>query len=250
MIDTGLYIKPSRKYECVLEEATVKAFKDIKNNYLCKIPDNWGFTLDSKKISFKDIRKKMAENGYSTSTIMKFYGEDSSIETDSFIIKLIVKNNSSIIEKPIFIGEDKKQGTNDERIKEGKKKQAIGNAVDRTAKNFIIVSDYCYLCDEDFFPYVIFAHGCDFGEDITKTTKSKLSPYVGELNVLNPFFDKQFIGTHKGGSCFYQENEFTFEQIYKICYDTCVTGIDFYLKKFKENNHNEKKTCECETVCV
>lgn len=252
MIDKKLNIASSRKYELILEEATKKVFNDLRNEYLCKIPSNWDFTLDSKKISFKDIRKKMADKGYPISTITKFYGEESSVETDSFIIKVIIKEGDTFIEKPIFIGEDKKQGTNNERIQEGKETQAIGNAIDRAAKNFIIVSDYCYLCDEDFFPYTIFAHGCDFGENITKTVKSKLSPYIGELNILNPFFDKSFKNSRKGGSCFYQENDFNFDQIYNICYETCVIGINFFLKKFvtENNRKHQKNVCECKIVYV
>ena len=38
---------------------------------------------------------------------------------------------------PILITEMKNQGTNDLRLKEGKKKQAKGNAIERLGKNVI-----------------------------------------------------------------------------------------------------------------
>ena len=141
---------------------------------------------------------------------------------------------SGFIKYPLFIGEMKKQGTNDRRIKEGLKKQSIGNAgADRVSKNFKIAGAYCYLCDKDFFPYNVFLHGCDFSEEtITKTTKSKLEPLFGKLNTLNPFFDKDIYWERSGGSCFYQHEEFTYEQLYNICFKCCEVGINHYLERF------------------
>ena len=110
---------------------------------------------------------------------------------------------------------------------EGKKKQAIGNAgPDRVAKNFEIAADYCFLCDKTFFPYNVFLHGCDFREsEITNTTKAKLHPFFGELNILNPYFDKDIFWARKGGSCFFQGNDYTYEQLYNICFNVWVILI-------------------------
>jgi len=250
MLKEGEKIDSATSYEEVFKKATNDVFREIKNDFYDKIPSTWDFIIKSKVISFEEIRSKMLECGYSVETINKYYGEDCRIETDSFIIELTINNGNKVINKPLFIAEGKKQGTNDKRVAEGKEKQSQGNAIERTAKNYIIVSDYCYCCDKDFFPYVIFVFGCDFGEDITKTIKSKLCPYVGKLNVLNPFFDKDIPGTHKGGSCFYQKEMFTYNQFYEICYKTCEIGINFYLKKYGyENNHDalEMKLCEAVT---
>ena len=61
---------------------------------------------------------------------------------------------------PVFIGEDKVQGTNDSRRAEGKGRQATGNAIERAAKN---IRGSEMLCPHmTTFPYVIFASGCDF----------------------------------------------------------------------------------------
>jgi hypothetical protein len=61
---------------------------------------------------------------------------------------------------PILITEDKVQGTNDLLFAQGKKKQALGNAIERGAKN--IRGAEMIFAPQDIFPYVIFASGCDF----------------------------------------------------------------------------------------
>ena len=226
-------IPSSKTDDELLTLAAAKAFADIKDKYLCSIPDTWNIEYGTKKITFKDIMQLMIDNGISVSKSKSYYGENSSIETDAHIISLTIKTQGKTIYKPIFMGEMKKQGTNDKRILEGKKRQAIGNAgPDRVAKNFEIAADYCYLCDKDFFPYNVFLHGCDFKEnEITTTTKAKLQPFFGELNKFNPYFDKDIYWARKGGSCFLQGADYTFEQLYEICFKCCETGIKYYLEK-------------------
>jgi len=66
---------------------------------------------------------------------------------------------------PVFIGEDKVQGTNDLRLAEGKKKQSLGNAIERAAKNIRGCEMLC--AHMNAFPYVVFASGCDFHKSET-----------------------------------------------------------------------------------
>lgn len=229
-------IPSSKTDDELLTDAVKKACKDIREKYLCRIPDTWNIECSAKKIPFKDIKEEMVNEGIAASKADSYYGGNSSIETDAPIIYLVMSFGSRKIRKPIFMGEMKKQGTNDRRIMEGKKKQAIGNAgPDRVAKNFEIASDYCYLCDKEFFPYNVFLHGCDFKEEeITGTTKSKLLPFFGTLNILNPYFDKDIFWARKGGSCFYQGKDYTYEQLYNICYECCEMGVAHYISKYKE----------------
>lgn len=84
-----------------------------------------------------------------------------------FVEKSSVKPDGGVIEvrdvngrwRPILISEAKKQGTNVERIKEGKGKQAQGNAIERTHKNIAELKNY--MLGENYFPYVVFMHGSD-----------------------------------------------------------------------------------------
>ena len=227
-------IPSSKRDDDLLTLVTERVYNAISNKYILSVPDTWRFECGSKAITFKDIKQKMVENGVPIDKANDYYGEDSSIETDAHIIYLTMKLGDKIVRNPIFIGEMKKQGTNDKRVMEGKKKQAIGNAApDRVPKNYGISADYCVLCDEEFFPYNVFLHGCDFKEEeITKTIKAKLQPFFGKLNNLNPFFDKDIPNARKGGSCFYQGGDFTYEQLYKICFDCCELGVKHYLSKY------------------
>ena len=66
-------------------------------------------------------------------------------------------------ERLVLATEAKKQGTNDIRLIEGKKKQSSGNAVERAHKNITEIQNW--MCDEVYFPYVMFCMGCDFAEE-------------------------------------------------------------------------------------
>ena len=228
------HITNMKSDDALLENAVSKAVSRINNDYYGKIPDNWTIDLGSAKISFKNIREEMLKMGYSAAKANAYYGGPSSIITDGPIVYITIRKDGKKIMKPIFLGEMKKQGTNDKRLAEGKSRQAIGNAgTDRVAKNFMIASDYCYLHDRTFFPYNVFLHGCDFSTtDITTRTLAKLKPFFGKLNKLNPYFDKEVI--KKGGSCFYQDKDYTEEQLENYCYKCCELGIKHYMDKYKE----------------
>ena len=105
------------------------------------------------------------ENFYEISGIQpNICNKDFSMKPDGGILIAIINGHKY----PILIIEDKVQGTNDIRYKEGKIKQALGNAIERGGKNIrgaeMIFSKY------NFFPYVLFASGCDFhhSETISK----------------------------------------------------------------------------------
>ena len=83
---------------------------------------------------------------------------------------------------PVFIGEDKVQGTNDSRLAEGKPRQATGNAIERAAKN--IRGSEMICMSQNTFPYVIFASGCDFHN--TETIASRLE--MMNMGIPNHYF--------------------------------------------------------------
>lgn len=78
---------------------------------------------------------------------------------------------------PILISEMKRQGTNDERLKEGKEKQASGNAIERLGKNVIGIK---VLYEQDsILPFICFFWGCDCLDGTVQ----------GKLYTLNSFYD-------------------------------------------------------------
>jgi hypothetical protein len=61
---------------------------------------------------------------------------------------------------PLYIGEDKVQGTNDKLFAAGKSRQATGNAIERYFKN--VRAEEMLCAHVPYFPSVVFASGCDF----------------------------------------------------------------------------------------
>lgn len=76
---------------------------------------------------------------------------------------------------PVLIMEDKVQGTNDLRHAEGKPRQSCGNAVERAAKN--LRGAEMLARHIPFFPYAIFASGCDFHPTETIAKRLEMMNY-------------------------------------------------------------------------
>jgi type II restriction enzyme len=77
----------------------------------------------------------------------------------------------------ILVSEVKRQGTNDERLIEGKKKQAQGNAIERLGKNLTGIKAICKA--KGSIPFVCFGHGVDF---------TKGSTILDRVITINEFF--------------------------------------------------------------
>lgn len=217
--------------DALMKSATERLYDLVRSTFITKIPSNWSFELKDNKLLFSEIRDMLVERGFSEKLAETYYGGDNCIKCDAHIIGLTIKVGQKILFKPIFIGEIKKQGTNEQRIQEGKKKQAIGNAsCDRMSKNYSIFAEYCFLCNRDIFPYNLFLHGCDFSADeVTTTTISKIKPFFGEINKVKPFFDNKIWWARKGGSCFLQHDNYTEDEIVAKSFECCKIVIGYYL---------------------
>jgi len=149
---------------------------------------------------------------------------------------------------PILISEAKKQGTNnilraieemydwnysDERIadevgwkvervtkviKDAKFKQARGNAIERAFKNW--AEFQIYLENYDYFPYLIFASGCDFEKGSTIPDRMDSMTRGLPRNVDYTFHPRQL------GTIYMQDNLFTGQEIYDILLKTAVNVIE------------------------
>ena len=146
---------------------------------------------------------------------------------------------------PILIVEDKVQGTNDNLFKNGKKKQATGNAIERGAKN-MKAADMLYAGLE-YFSYVLFASGCDFhsSETIAKRIEMMnmgvpnhsidISPKTSRdiimaqiVNTIIPAINikkmcgqysiaSAFVKAHKWNEMEHSSSRWTAEEIVEIC---------------------------------
>ena len=127
---------------------------------------------------------------------------------------------------PILITEMKRQGTNEERIREGKNKQAVGNAIERLGKNLIGLK--CLYENEDILPFICFCWGCD----VTDGT------FLGKLYTLNSFYELNIVydspNTYKNKpfTCLLkEEGPFTLEEMVVSMLQVAVNSIQYYMKK-------------------
>lgn len=109
---------------------------------------------------------------------------------------------------PVLISEIKHQGTNDERKKEGKPKQATGNAIERYGKNLMVLQKM--FSNKEYLPAVVFCWGCDFSAEQT-TVLSKLYA-LNCFCEMNKYYLRQGIGV-KAHNVFYRKEKWTNEEI-------------------------------------
>ncbi|AGM25249.1 EcoRI family type II restriction endonuclease [Spiroplasma chrysopicola] len=129
----------------------------------------------------------------------------------------------------ILISELKRQGTNDQRLQEGKKKQAKGNAIERLGKNLIGIR--AMMMHEKITPFICFGWGCDFNHEDT---------YIdSKLFMMNEFYKINTIYVFKkdGGSdynyfapvsMFFREERWTIEEMYEYMKEIAETAFRYY----------------------
>ena len=113
---------------------------------------------------------------------------------------------------PILISEAKKQGTNDKLLEEGKKKQAKGNAIERAVKNHSEISLYCH--PYDYYPYVVFASGCDFEDS------SSINDRLDSMTDYEPRNQEYIFHEDKLATIWIREKQWTNQEIYDKLKDT------------------------------
>jgi len=192
---------------------------DMENNYR-----DYSLVFE-RSIKIVDMVNFIKKRGYRT----EFYPyDDREIVPDGGIIYLV--NNESEVKYPLVIAESKHQGTNNERLKEGKKKQATGNAIERLGKNLTAIKAYMHY--EDITPFVCFGHGCDFADN-EKTVLTK-------VYLLNEFYDLNKIYVNKrdndrqhGGfspvSMYFREKSWTTEEMFDIMKEIAEYSFRYWL---------------------
>lgn len=152
-----------------------------------------------------------------------------SMSPDGGILSIVDEDNEKHV---ILIVEVKNQGTNDARAKEGLKKQARGNAIERLGKN--VIGFRTAMLTEDIMPFVCFGYGCDF-EDISSIlerviTMAMFGP-LNEICVLNLGDAGQF----NRGSFFFHEPEWTRDEMVDVMYEVAKRSIHYYFAKHGED---------------
>lgn len=177
-----------------------------------------------KTLSYKEmidiIRSSCSRNEFDNA----FYddnpkiGKMRTIKPDGGVIKLVSDSpDGKSGDRIVLVSEIKRQGTNDQRKKEGLKPQSQGNAIERLGKNLTGIK--AMFMQYPITPFVCFGHGCDFDwEDDNAFVKAKLV-------MLNEFYPINQVYVNKkdrGGegknqfspvSMFFRNEEWTCEEM-------------------------------------
>jgi type II restriction enzyme len=215
----------------------------IAKNVLSKGDDKNVVVAMSRVIEYLENRLTLSEKGYGLEyvksvkladlvNIIKSYDkrfeyatlakEDSFIKPDGGI--LLLKSRADQDFKRIVLAvEMKRQGTNDARLKEGKVKQAQGNAIERLGKNLIGIR--ATLQYESITPFVCFGWGVDFAPN---------SSILDRIITMNEFFslNKTYVYKKEGYSpvsMYFREKKWELDELYEIMKEIAETSIRTYL---------------------
>ena len=160
-----------------------------------------------------------------------YYCIDRKIVPDGGILYLVNKKTNQKF--PLVIAEIKRQGTNNEREKEGKPKQATGNAIERLGKNLTGIK--AMMNHEKITPFICFGWGCDFAEDKkeTLTVRSKII-VMNEFYNLNQIYVFKRDGNANANyfspvSMFFREEKWSIQEMFEKMKEIAETSIRYYL---------------------
>lgn len=193
---------------------------DMDNNY-----ENYHLEYDNK-IKISDMIKFIKKKGFRNEFYA--YDENRAIFPDGGVIYLVDEKDN--IKYPLVIAEVKHQGTNKERVKEGKRKQATGNAIERLGKNLTAIKAYMHY--ENITPFVCFGHGCDFAEH-EHTVLSKIW-CLNEFYEINKIYvNKRDNDREHGGfspvSMYFREEAWTQEEMFDIMKEIAEYSFRYWL---------------------
>lgn len=209
----------SEKREGKVAEAIMTVYQNIVHKYGVKLvhePRAYLSTIVS------DLKKEYPHIDFS------YNFETSSMAPDGGILYLIDKENTKY---PILITEVKNQGTNDLRLKEGKKKQAKGNAVERLGKN--VIGFRTALLKESIFPFICFGDGCDFAPDSSILDRVVTINMFGKLNEIK-VHNEGPNGIFNRGSFFFREKNWTPKEMSDKMLKIATSSVLYYFSKYTE----------------
>ena len=205
------------------EKDIVLALKKVETKLTKKFV---GIRLDfNKNLKLKDIVNHLKINFPDIDFCYKF--DTSFIMPDGGFLNILDKNNNKY---PILISEVKNQGTNDLREKEGLKKQARGNAIERLGKN--VIGLRTYLLNENIFPFVCFGYGCDFEDNSSILDRVITIAMFGKLNKIYLYNQQLF----NRGSFYFRREKWSINDMEDIMYKIAEKSIYYYFSKYGDEN--------------
>lgn len=201
----SIFNEDAKKLEQNLSQTVKNLITELKKTF----PDVeffWDFKIDKK-----DIAKNIGKNDWKPCSKKPFIKPDGGI--------VYAKINEKVY--PILVSEAKKQGTNDKLMEEGKKKQAKGNAIERAVKNHSELK--LFFKPFDFYPYVVFASGCDFEEN------SSINDRLDSMTEYEPRNQEYIFHPNKLATIWIREKSWTYSEIYDKIKSTSQSVIKHIL---------------------
>ena len=170
-----------------------------------------------KRVYLKDIISNLKLQFPNYSEMFSDVKEKSFLAPDGGFLYSINKQGERRI---ILIAEVKKQGTNDERQKEGLSKQARGNAIERLGKNVIGIRTM--QKHTGILPFVCFAYGDDFKD--TETIMDRVVT-INDFFPLNKIFIEKNFLPFEPVSMFGRQKAWSKKEMFDICYEIAKKAI-------------------------
>ncbi len=191
--------------------------------------DGYNLVFDTK-LSYRQLITMIGVAGHRVEFDQTFL--DRTIKPDGGVIWLL-KEGDDDYRRLVLVSEIKKQGTNKERLAEGRPRQAQGNAIERLGKNLIGIR--AAMNHEDLTPFVCFGWGCDFVEDYDKS-----SFVMSKVSMMNEFYplNRTHVFKKDGSSdrnrfapvsMYFREPEWKREEMFDILKEVAETSLRYYL---------------------
>ena len=185
-----------------------------------------------KKITLKTIYKTLKKQYGLKNVYLEGVKETTFLTPDGGFIYVIIGG----VKYFLLIGEQKTQGTNDKRLSEGKKRQALGNAVERVAKNLNALD--LLFKKEDILSFVAFFQGCDFNDFETIPDRVIMCFKALKKNHVNLFKDEldrggsYYMRGHKWDEGTYGESDWTVEEMTNVFKKISEISLIYYKDKY------------------
>lgn len=198
----AIFNEEAKNLEIKLSETVQEVIKYLQNEFP-NIKFSW-----TKKLNKIEIAKNIGKLNWKPCSKNPYILPDGGIVYAEIYDKIY----------PILICEAKKQGTNDKLLSEGKKKQSKGNAIERAVKNHSEIR--LYFRPYDYYPYIVFASGCDFEES------SSINDRLDSMTDYEPRNKDYIFHKDKLATIWIREKSWTYSEIYDKLKETSKKVID------------------------
>lgn len=217
----------AKQQESELGKALQKVVEYLEDKFAKRI-----ILTHEKQWLLKDIINELKL--YFPETDLHCHFKNTSMKPDGGILA-IKSSKDSTLTYPILISEVKNQGTNDLRAKEGLRKQAQGNAIERLGKN--LIGFRTALLRENIFPFVCFGYGCDFEETSPILDRVSTMAMFGKLNKI--YLHNEEDGRFNRGSFYFRAEKWTTDEMFEIMKDIAERAVLYYFSKYREDHFTD-----------